>query len=664
MKKLIFFLIYFSAIQFQLQSQTQKYWIYFKNKDLVKPSEVITERAIERRKKMSENIFSEEDYPISKKNLEILEKGKIINQSNWLNAVSVILSDEEKNTLIKNPEIKSIEPVVTLIRKKEINLNLSKENNFSIQKSQADLLNYGESYNQLKQINVVDVHNLRVNGKGILVGMLDSGFRWKIHESTKNLKVIAEYDFIQKDSVTSFQNGDSYDQDHHGTTTMSALGGFYSGKLIGPAYQSEFILGKTEYVPSETNIEEDNWAAGIEWMENRGVDVVSSSLGYSLFDGGQRSYTYADMNGRTAITTKAALIAARKGVVVCTAMGNEGNDAWKYLVAPADADSIIAVGAVNSSGKKTGFSSFGPTSDGRIKPELCALGSGVFSANASSVYPGVENFYGYNSGTSLSTPLVAGSVALFLSAFPELNPIQVRNYLQQNASNNLNPDTLIGWGVLNLLKAMHAAGIIISPDPEKYYTTTSNYQIGFYLSSNSEIKKDSVFLYYSKNKNGNFKSVPMQLGSVINPTLNTGKYIGMIPRETTDQTIEYYLIAKDISHGTRNSPYNAPTKYYTIPSIPMNVDEIILPMDYELYQNYPNPFNPKTIIKYDLPKNANVKITISDLLGREIKILSDGFQIAGNKSIIFYPNNLASGTYFYKIETEGFTKTKKMILLK
>ena len=243
---------------------------------------------------------------------------------------------------------------------------------------------------QENQIDIVNVHNLRITGRGVLVGMLDSGFRWKVPESEMNMDVIKEYDFIQHDSVTANQDGstpiDESDQDEHGTLTLSLVGGYKEGELVSPAFGSSFILAKTEYVPTETNIEEDNWVAGIEWEEQNGVDVVSSSLGYSIFDSTdangvpQHSYTPADMNGRTATTTKAAVIAARLGVVVCSAMGNEGESSWHIMTSPADADSIISVGAVDISGVYASFSSVGPTADGRTKPDVVADGVGDYCA--------------------------------------------------------------------------------------------------------------------------------------------------------------------------------------------------------------------------------------------------------------------------------------------
>ena len=270
---------------------------------------------------------------------QIRQRGiRIENTLRWFNAVTAYLTPQQADDIAALPFVSSVVPVKTFaVRNPSV-----AEESFSrrLRKSTTDRYDYGTSVTQMQSINAVAVHNIGISGRGVLVGMLDDGFRWKEHPALKNSSVVAEYDFIQKDSVTANQAGDRGDQDWHGTYTMSVLGGFENGELIGPAFNARFILGKTEYVPSETNVEEDNWAAAIEWMEQKGVDVVSSSLGYNTFDSTdskgvpQYSYTYQDMNGRTAVTTKAAVIAARKGVVVVNAMGNEANNSWHYLIKP------------------------------------------------------------------------------------------------------------------------------------------------------------------------------------------------------------------------------------------------------------------------------------------------------------------------------------------
>ena len=187
---------------------------------------------------------------------------------------------------------------------------------------------------------------------------------------------------------------------------LSILAGFVDSVLIGPAFNSSFILAKTEDVRSETHIEEDNYAAALIWMESLGVDITTSSLGYNIFDSGY-SYAYPDMDGRTTIVTKAAEFAFQRGVSTFTSAGNEGSNKWRYIIAPADGFNIISVGAVNDLGNAASFSSQGPTYDGRIKPEVVGKGVAVYSSSSTS-----NTAYESLQGTSMAAPNVSGSLAL------------------------------------------------------------------------------------------------------------------------------------------------------------------------------------------------------------------------------------------------------------
>ncbi|UCH10638.1 MAG: S8 family peptidase [Fidelibacterota bacterium] len=312
-------------------------------------------------------------------------------------------------------------------------------------------LDYGPSEGQLALMNVPAVHELGYSGRGITVLMLDTGY-YKDHESLQTERILAEYDFLFNDEET--QNEDyrdstlleqRYSQHNHGTHTMSALGGYQPGKLIGPAYECSFLLAKTESVPGEFPGEEDNYVAGLEWGEAQGADIVSSSLGYLDW------YTYDSLDGQTAVTTQAVRWATRLGMLVVTSAGNERtNSAWGgYIIAPADADSIIAVGAVDAYGHLAGFSSHGPTFDDRIKPEVVAQGMSVMSASSAG-----PSAYATGSGTSMSAPLVAGSTALLLQAHPSWGPMDVRQAILSTASQASQPNNDFGWGIPDILAAL------------------------------------------------------------------------------------------------------------------------------------------------------------------------------------------------------------------
>lgn len=660
--------------------QPQKYWIYFRDKAQSEHSLLakgmtqqqqaaaagLSERAIARRAKVlsSPSIVSVEDLPVAPAYLSQLSgRGiKIENMSRWLNAATAYLTDAQRKEIVSLPSVRAVEPVRTFLRR------TLPEDHSPVEKTgeaQDALHSYGNSLTQVTQIRVPDVHNVRITGRGILVGMLDSGFRWRVNESTKNMNVLREYDFIQNDTITANEDVktpyDASNQDAHGTTTMSVVGGYKEGMLVSPAFGAQFILAKTEYVPTETRAEEDNWVVGIEWEESYGVDVVSSSLGYSDFDGGIGNYAYADMNGRTAATSKAAAMAARRGVVVVNAMGNEGsNAAWGFhLTAPADADSILSVGAVSSTGVIGYFSSLGPTSDGRTKPDVVAQGVSTWGAT---VQP---TGYSYSQGTSLSTPLVAGAAALVLSAHPELTPVQVRDALRNTASNKASPNNTIGWGIVNTYEAMLYHGMVLSTDPEIVTQSDSQVAVSVFVISKSLIAKDSTKLFYCTNVDAlPYASVPMTLTAVVDPGTNSGRYTAVLPPSIVQPKTHFYISALDAANKRRTAPYNAPANSFLFNAATDIVRKLTAPVQFELHQNYPNPFNPGTSISYSLPMTLPVRLEVFNALGQRVAVLVDETQFAGLQSVSFDGSTCSSGIYFYRLTAGTFTAVRSMVLVK
>jgi len=434
-----------------------KVWVYFTDKGIFdqescekaksRTQNLFTAKSLQRRAKvLKSELINFLDLPVHQLYVENIKSlgAKSRQPSRWLNAVSFEVSQNILEQIALFPFVKSIKPVLTYIRKPV-------KEEAQPQWKPLFPINYGPSYDQLQQINVPAVHALGYHGEGVLVCMMDTGFR-KDHKAFKSAfsegRVLAEYDFINLDTNTQNEPGqDATSQHNHGTYTWSALGGEIDGNLYGPAYKANFILAKTEYVPTETRIEEDNWVAGMEWADSIGADVISSSLGYLDFDDGF-FYTRQQLDGNTAVTTIAADIAASLGIVVCNAMGNEG-PGDTTLITPADADTILACGAVNSSGTIASFSSRGPTGDGRIKPEVVARGVSTYCATAADT-----NTFGYVGGTSLSTPLVGGCAAVLLSAHPDWVPWKVREALMYTANNALTPNNTYGWGLIDLLAAV------------------------------------------------------------------------------------------------------------------------------------------------------------------------------------------------------------------
>jgi hypothetical protein len=649
-----------------------KYWIFFKDKGEIEvkykslskngdiyslANKYLSEKSIQRRIiRLGKTSLDYSDLPVNEEYINELKKIgiKIENVSRWFNAVTAYLNEEELNEIKKFKFVDKTSEVV-VFKCKDKSYNDERNSDIILQKSSSKY-NYGLSLFQNQTINVPKVHDLGIEGNGVLVGLMDTGFDWKRHSSLMNLKVLREYDFIFRDSITANESVDVAGQDSHGTLCFSILAGFAPDTLIGPSFKSEFILAKTEDTRSETKIEEDNWVSAAEWMESLGVDVVSSSLGYNEFDNNIGNYTYKDMDGNTAIITKAADIAVSKGIVVVISAGNEGSTSWKYITAPADGKNVISVGAVSSNGSKASFSSIGPTYDGRIKPDVCALGVSVYHAVS-----GGKNFYSYSSGTSVACPLVAGVASLILSSRPDLTPFQVRDALRNTASNNSSPNNEIGWGIIDAYKALTYYGVVFSNEP-KIENFSDKVKVSSYIASSYPIDQNSIKLYYSTDGKS-YTSISMNQETKIDDT-NSGLYSATIPKQSGTTIFYYYFSATD-TKGTRKHPFNAPDKNFIL-----NNNEIVtLPNNYILYQNYPNPFNSTTQIKFSVPNKSKVTLKIYNILGQNVKTLIDRVLEPNQYTVNWNgrdenKNICGSGLYFYCLEGEGFKEIKKMVLIK
>jgi len=416
--------------------------------------EQFTPRALKRRAKTQAAEMTVVDLPVCSKYVDrIMKLGAIHRHSlNWFNAASFEMTGNQVKICQKLNFVKSIDLLPARGKRVKPEVETTSQNLPAAENPKAHLLNYGLSYAQLHLSNIDVCHDSGYSGSGVLVAMFDNGFR-KGHQAFDSIRangrLVDEWDFVI--------NTDTVTWDAHGTGTWSEAGGYVPGQLIGPAYKASWAIYHTEDMSQEMPIEEDHWAAALQRADSIGADVVSSSLGYLDFDSSQYSYSYQDLDGNTAISTLAARHAAALGIVVCDAMGNNGPSLGS-LIAPADADSILSVGNVDSLGAINSGSSRGPTYDGRPKPEVCAQGTLIRWASWTTT-----TAYGWATGTSCATPLVSGACALILEAHPDWTPMQVREALMMTASRSANPDsTTYGWGVINVWAAINysAAGVL------------------------------------------------------------------------------------------------------------------------------------------------------------------------------------------------------------
>lgn len=655
---MIYRIIFFFFIATTVILPQNKYFIYFKDKGINPEStlnkssqlyqqavEELSERAIERRiKNMGDEFITYEDLPLSDNYLTVLKDFgiEIIHELKWFNSVSVRTNDAQIEQIKSLSFVEKIVPVKSLTFQKPLvdDLNLYKYNSVN---------NYGPSFTQLELSDIPLVHSKGITGEDVIIGLLDTGYDWERHISLNTRNVIAEYDFIFNDNVTANQTGDHPSQHDHGTLIFSIIGGYHDSTMIGAAFNSSYLLAKTEDFRSETRIEEDNYAAALIWMEGLGVDITSSSLGYSIFDTPGESYTYSDMDGKTTIVTRAAELAFMRGVATFTSAGNEGNTPWFYITAPADGKNTIGVGAVNSSNQIAGFSSRGPSSDGRIKPEIVAMGVGVYGASA-----GTDNGYRFASGTSTSAPIASGVAALLLSIHSHLKNTQIRSILLESADNSLNPNNEIGYGLVSAKRAIEFPNLeFINND---YVIRKILFQYN--------INPNSVRMHYSIDGT-NFSEASPTVDRIFRFSFD-------VPYYSQGQDIQFYFTYADSNSVNYREPAakNYLMKYGSL-YISLNL-AIPVETDYIVSEPYPNPFLPvkhNTVrLNYKSPGNEVFKMAIIDGAGQKVKefneVSTQGINVVEWNGYSERGYLCASGVYYLLIQYGGKEYGRKLILLK
>jgi serine protease AprX len=457
MKKLLFLFLFLSHAGWS--QEVNRYMVFFTDKEesrynLQNPEEFLTSRAIARRSNQHISITAQ-DLPVNEHYIQrVTDSGiAVYFRSRWMNAILVEESPEKIKQLTGLPFIDRVEYVAPGRR-----LGARKVN--SQQRKQDDLIP------QHELLGVSQMHEHGFTGKGKMIAVLDDGFRGvnqspRFDHLYRNNQLPHSRDFVGN-------SADVYNYDDHGTKALSTIAVVDSGTFIGVAPEATFLLAVTEDVGSEYIIEEYNWLFGAEWADSLGADIISSSLGYNTFNDPAMNHSLSDLDGKTTVAARAASWATQKGMLVVVSAGNSRGSSWNKISTPADADQILSVGAVNSMGEITYFSSPGPSADGRIKPDVVAMGQATTVVNASGSYQ-------RSNGTSFSGPQIAGLAAGIWQAFPHLTNLQLREVIIKSANLYATPDNDYGYGVpnfntvLELSAALESEEIFIFPNPVHQY---------------------------------------------------------------------------------------------------------------------------------------------------------------------------------------------------
>ncbi len=465
MKSSTFILTVVAFIGLAIESNAQKFFIQFTDKNnssfsITNPSGFLTPRSIQRR--VNQGIaLTAEDLPVNQNYIDsVISKGAIVfTQSKWFNGVTVQC---DSTVLAQIQALPFVYNSVKITRKRKDGKTIDKNSGVPVSLPsvlRTNSFNYGGSFNQINLMQGDYLHDIGFTGNGMVMAIIDAGFyhvdQLMTFDSLRNRNgILGTWDFVDNQASV-------YEDDTHGMEVLSTIAGNTPGQLVGTAPNANFWLLRSEDANTENIIEEYNWDAAAEFADSVGVDVISSSLGYTDFDDPAASHTYADMNGHTCPSSIAADIAVGKGMLVLTSAGNSGNNSWHYISAPSDGDSVLSVAAVDMNGNYVSFSSYGPSSDGDVKPNVAAKGAQSTIADA------FDNI-GVGSGTSFACPILAGSATCFWQAFPNLKVMEVKRAIELSANYFNTPTDTLGYGIPNFHLAYIAAGTheMIAPEAE------------------------------------------------------------------------------------------------------------------------------------------------------------------------------------------------------
>jgi subtilisin family serine protease len=436
-----------------VHAQTQLVFVFFKDKPnkavfYANPTSELTQKSIDRRIKYGISL-NDQDAPIEQSYIQNIRNlgFTVTDYSKWMNGVAVNATDSQIILLETQSYVQSVEK---FIKHPDGGKPAEKRNKFenfdnSIGKTN---FNYGTGLEQINQINLRPLHLAGYTGTGITIAVIDTGFPTVDTGSAyarirNNGQIKGGYNFVNKSS--DIYNTNLYT---HGSYCLGVIAGYIDGQYVGSAPDADFYLYASEDASVEIPEEMIYWAEAAEEADRKGVDVITTSLGYSKFDDIRYNMLYSDMNGTTSFIARAAQIAAEKGIFLVNAAGNEALSEWHYIVTPADNEKVFSIGAVTASGASSSFSSYGPNYAGVIKPDASARGTDTAMA--------FDNFATSGSGTSFATPLAAGGIACLLQAVPNKPLEEIKNLLRENASLAPNTNPQMGFGILDFAETLNS----------------------------------------------------------------------------------------------------------------------------------------------------------------------------------------------------------------
>jgi subtilisin family serine protease len=444
----------FTRLHAQLMVAPDRYRIECTDKNhslysVSEPQHFLSERALQRRERQGIKV-TQADLPVSVVYIDSLKRMgfEVLNWSRWFNSATIRCAPEELAKLANIGFIKHTSVVQTeFIREEDYTtdtINNKEKDKFKLEYEVASAY-YGKAAAQIGMMNGQALHERGFRGKGMFIGIIDGGF-YKVNElsgfdSLRNSGRLRGF----KNLTSDFEN--PLGNNTHGTNCFSIIAACLPEQMIGSAPDADYLLVRSEETDHELLVEEDNWIAAVEYADSMGVDLITSSLGYTTLDDSLQNHRHSELDGRTVRTSKAATMAAARGIIVCNSAGNSGDKRWTKISVPADADSIVTIGAVFPNGRRVSFSSIGPSADGRIKPDLMATGGYTFYQNS-------QGNVAFGFGTSYSTPLLAGLIACFWQANPDKGNIEIIEMVKRSASHYNSPGPFYGYGIPDFSKAM------------------------------------------------------------------------------------------------------------------------------------------------------------------------------------------------------------------